>query len=302
MKFGQSENPESIDFRLPADDPRTAEILKQNDTSKPLTIYVGCAKWNKTDLKNFYPRGTKDELTYYSRQFNSIELNATFYSMPGRNQVITWKDKAPDNFRFFPKITQSISHMRRLNDVQALTTEYCDNISNFEEKLGMVFLQLHDNFKYKNYDRLVSFIENFPKAIPLAVELRNTEWFNDKAISEEVYTLFEKHQVTNMVVDTAGRRDLLHMRLTTPKVFVRYVGANNPQSDRERLDNWAERLKIWVDQGIRDIYFFVHQNIELESPFLSAYFIERLNKKFGLTLQIPKLLETKGESSPTPGW
>jgi len=92
------------------------------------------------------------------------------------------------------------------------------------------------------------------------------------------------------------------MRLTTPKVFVRYVGANNPQSDRERLDDWVERLKIWVDQGIRDIYFFVHQNIELESPFLSAYFIERLNKKFGLTLQIPKLLETKGESSPTPGW
>ncbi len=302
MKFGQSENPESIDFRLPADDPRTAEILKQNDTSKPLTIYVGCAKWNKTDLKNFYPRGTKDELTYYSRQFNSIELNATFYSMPGRDQVITWKDKAPDNFRFFPKITQSISHMRRLNDVQALTTEYCDNISNFEEKLGMVFLQLHDNFKYKNYDRLVSFIENFPKAIPLAVELRNTEWFNDKAVSEEVYSLFEKHQVTNIVVDTAGRRDLLHMRLTTPKVFVRYVGANNPQSDRERLDDWVERLKIWVDQGIRDIYFFVHQNIELESPFLSAYFIERLNKKFGLTLQIPKLLEPKSDSSPTLGF
>ena len=298
MKFGQSENPEVIDFRLPADDPHTAEILQQNDTSNPLTIYVGCAKWNKTDLKNFYPRGTKDELTYYSRQFNSIELNATFYSMPGRDQVITWKDKAPDNFYFFPKITQSISHMRRLNDVQALTTEYCDNISNFEDKLGMVFLQLHDNFKYKNYDRLVNFIENFPRAIPLAVELRNTEWFNDKTVSEEVYSLFEKHQVTNIVVDTAGRRDLLHMRLTTPKAFVRYVGANNPQSDRARLDDWIDRLKIWVHLGIRDIYFFVHQNIELESPFLSAYFIERLNKEFGLKLKIPTLLGPAGNAPP----
>ena len=299
MKFGQSQNPEVIDFLLPADDPHTTEILKQNDTSKPLTIYVGCAKWNKTDLKNFYPRGTKDELTYYSRQFNSIELNATFYGMPSRHQVITWKDKAPDNFRFFPKVTQSISHMRRLNDVQALTTEYCDNISNFEDRLGMVFLQLHDNFKYKNYDRLVSFIENFPKAIPLAVELRNTEWFNDKVVSEEVYSLFEKHQITNVLVDTAGRRDLLHMRLTTPKAFIRYVGANDPQSDRERLDDWINRLKIWVDQGLRDIYFFVHQNIELESPFLSAYFIEKLNKEFGLNLQIPALLGPSGNSSPT---
>jgi uncharacterized protein YecE (DUF72 family) len=264
-----------------------------------MNVYVGCAKWNKTDLKNFYPRGTKDELTYYSRQFNSIELNATFYSMPSRQQVITWRDKAPDGFRFFPKVTQSISHMRRLNDVQMLTNEYCDNISNFEDKLEMVFLQLHDNFKYKNFDRLVSFVENFPKAIPLAVELRNTEWFNDKAVSNEVYELFEKHQVTNIVVDTAGRRDLLHMRLTTPKAFIRYVGANNPQSDRERLDDWIERFKIWVDQGLRDIYFFVHQNIELESPFLSAYFIKRLNKEFGLNLQIPQLLGPTGSSNPT---
>ena len=298
MKFGQSANPENIDFRLPADDPKTEKILKQNDSSKPLNIYVGCAKWNKTDLKNFYPRGTKDELTYYSRQFNSIELNATFYNMPSRNQVITWREKTPENFRFFPKITQSISHMRRLNDVEVLTNDYCDNISNFEDKLGMVFLQLNDNFKYKNYGRLVSFVENFPKAIPLAVELRNTEWFNDKAVSEEVYSLFEKQQITNMVVDTAGRRDLLHMRLTTPKVFIRYVGANNPQSDRERLDDWINRLKIWVDQGLRDIYFFVHQNIELESPFLSAYFIEKLNKEFGLNLHIPKLLRLPGNSAP----
>lgn len=290
MKFGQSENPEFIDFRLPADDPRTEEILKQNDHQKPLNIYVGCAKWNKTDLKNFYPRGTKDELTYYSSQFNSIELNATFYSMPGRDQVITWRGKTPEGFRFFPKISQSISHMRRLNDVQLLVDEYCDNISNFEDKLGMVFLQLRDNYAYKNYDRLVHFIEKFPKAIPLAVELRNTEWFNNAAVSNEVYQLFEKHQTTNILVDTAERRDLLHMRLTTPIAFIRYVGANNPQSDRERLDDWINRLKIWVDQGLRNIYFFVHQNIELESPFLSAYFIERLNKEFGLTLQLPKLL------------
>jgi len=302
MKFGQSENPELIDFSLPVDHARTAEILGQNDQNKPLTVSVGCAKWNKQDLKNFYPRGTKDELTYYSRQFNSIELNATFYSMPSREQVITWKDKTPDGFRFFPKVTQSISHMRRLNDVQLLVDEYCDNISNFEDKLGMAFLQLHDNFGYKNYDRLLRFIENFPKAIPLALELRNTEWFNNAAVSDEVYALLEKHQITNIIVDTAGRRDLLHMRLTTPFAFIRYVGANNPQNDRERLDDWINRLRIWVDQGLRDIYFFVHQNIELESPFLSAYFIERLNAEFGLSLQLPKLLIPTVDETPTLGF
>jgi len=290
MLFGQSENPEVIEFMLPDDDPRTVEILKQNDSDAPLHIYVGCAKWNKTDLKNFYPKGTKDELCYYSSQFNSIELNATFYNLPSRQQVISWRDKTPEHFRFFPKITQSISHMRRLNNVQELTLEYTDNISGFENKLGMVFLQMHENFNFKSFRLLQSFIENFPKGIPLAVELRNTEWFNDRTISDKVYELFEKHSITNIVVDTAARRDLLHMRLTTPKAFIRYVGSNHPLSDIERLDDWIERLKVWISLGIRDIYFFVHQNIEIESPFLSAYFIERLNRELHLKLQLPKLL------------
>jgi uncharacterized protein YecE (DUF72 family) len=290
MKFGTNENSDNIDFILPQDDPKTYEILSKNTSPDPLKIYVGCAKWNKQDLKNFYPRGTKDELAYYSTQFNSIELNATFYNMPKPEQVVTWREKTPGDFRFFPKITQSISHMRRLNDVQSLVDEYCDSISHFENKLGMVFLQLHDNFGYKNYDRLVNFIEKFPKIIPLAVELRNTEWFNNASVSQEVYSLFEKNNITNILVDTAGRRDLLHMRLTTPKAFIRYVGSNVPQSDRDRLDDWIVRLKTWIEKGLRDINFFVHQNIEMESPFLSAYFIEKLNKQFDLTLQIPKLL------------
>ncbi|RKD90242.1 DUF72 domain-containing protein [Mangrovibacterium diazotrophicum] len=289
MKFGQVDNPAEVDFSLPEDHPATTIILENNDRSKPLNVYVGCAKWNKTDLKGFYPRGTKDELTYYSTQFNSIELNATFYGMPPAERVINWRDKTPEDFRFFPKITQSISHMRRLNNVEQLTDEYCDNIAHFEHKLGMAFLQLHDNFGYKNYERLVSFIENFPKVIPLAVELRNTSWFNEQRISEEVYHLLESNNITNILVDTAGRRDLLHMRLTTPVAFVRYVGANDPQSDRDRLDEWVGRIKNWVDQGLRDVYFFVHQNMEKESPLLTAHFIEHLNKAIGTNLHIPQM-------------
>jgi len=251
---------------------------------------VGCAKWNKQDLKNFYPRGTKDELAYYSTQFNSIELNATFYRMFSSEQIISWKEKTPVDFRFFPKINQMISHMRRLNKVQELVEEYCDHISNFEQKLGMTFLQLHDNFVYKNYDRLVDFVKNFPTAIPLAIEMRNTEWFNNEAIFNEICSLFENHKTTTIIVDTAGRRDLLHMRLTTPVAFIRYVGANDPTSDLARIDDWIERLKKWVDQGLRTIYFFVHQNIERESPLLSGHFIEHINKEFGLKLKKPQLL------------
>src|SRR5690606_41015130 len=96
MKFGKVENPELVDFSLPDDHPGTKKILSAYKAQNNFEAFVGCAKWNRADLKGFYPRGTKDELRYYSTQFNSIELNATFYKMPEWQQVETWKNKTPD--------------------------------------------------------------------------------------------------------------------------------------------------------------------------------------------------------------
>lgn len=291
MKFGQVEDPSQIDFMLPKDHQKTAEILKKSK-SKKLDISVGCAKWNKTDLKGFYPKGTKDELTYYGTQFNSIELNATFYGMPSPEQVQTWKEKTPADFKFFPKITNTVSHFRRLLNITDVVTQFATAVLNFDEKLGMVFLQLHDNFKPKDYERLEKFIQDWPKEVPLAIELRNNEWFTDEEIFNKTCELFEKNQITNIIVDTAGRRDMLHMRLTTPVAFIRYVGAN-AESDYTRLDDWIERIKIWKEEGLEKLYFFVHQNIEKASPLLSAYFIENLNKEFGTAIHIPEMADVK---------
>ena len=285
MKFGQVPDPSQIDFTLPKDHPRTKEILKETQ-SKDFNIFVGCAKWNKTDLKGFYPKGTKDELTYYSQQFNSIELNATFYKSPSAEQVFTWKDKTPADFKFFPKVPNTVSHYRRLLNITDVVTEFASSVLNFDEKLGMVFLQLHDNFKPKDYDRLETFIKDWPKEVPLAVELRNEEWFGDEEVFNTTMDLFEKHAITNIIVDTAGRRDLLHMRLTTDTAFIRYVGAN-ADSDYTRLDDWIERLKVWEKEGLKNLYFFVHQNVEKASPLLSAYFIEAINKEFKTEIHVP---------------
>jgi uncharacterized protein YecE (DUF72 family) len=287
MKFGQVEDPSKIDFTLPKDHSRTQEILKQNKKGLE-NISIGCAKWNKTDLKGFYPKGTKDELTYYATQFNSIELNATFYGMPSSEQVLTWKEKTPANFKFFPKITNTVSHFRRLLNIDDVVTQFATAVLNFDEKLGMVFLQLHDNFKPKDYERLEQFVNKWPKEVPLAIELRNTEWFTDEEIFNKICELFEQHNITNIIVDTAGRRDMLHMRLTTPNAFIRYVGAN-AESDYQRLDDWLKHLTKWKKEGLQNLYFFVHQNIEKASPLLSAYLIENLNKEWKTDLPVPKM-------------
>ncbi|WP_298535250.1 DUF72 domain-containing protein [uncultured Algibacter sp.] len=286
MKFGSVENPQNIDFTLPHDHLDTARVLgKVKDDNVP-DIYVGCAKWNKADLKGFYPRGTKDELVYYSSQFNSIELNATFYRIFPAEQFSTWYDKTPDGFKFFPKLNQEISHWKRLNDTKEVVDHYLNNALNLKEKLGTVFLQMNNNFTPKDFDRVITFVESWPKEIPLAVEFRHTNWYNDEAIAEDLYQLLEGNNISNVIVDTAGRRDLMHMRLTNPMAFVRYVGANHP-SDYTRLDDWIERLKLWKDQGVKEIDFFIHQNIEKESPLLSAYFIKKINSELGYNLKTP---------------
>lgn len=286
MKFGQVENPDNIDFTLPPTPPETITLLKKHKGGEDLEVFVGCAKWNKQDLKGFYPRGTKDELAYYATQFNSIELNATFYNSPSPDQVAVWRDKTPKDFKFFPKIPQSVSHYSRLLNTTDKVTAFCDAISHFEDKLGMAFLQMHDNYKPKDIERLASFLRDFPQVIPLAVEVRNAEWFADKAVSESLYQLLASENISNVLVDTAGRRDMLHMRMTTPTAFVRYVGANHV-SDYSRLDEWVGRISEWREAGLKKLYFFIHQNLEVESPLLATHFISTLKRDVGLEVRGP---------------
>jgi uncharacterized protein YecE (DUF72 family) len=286
MKFGSVPNPELIDFTLPKDHKDTKRVLNAVKDDNIPEIYVGCAKWNRADLKGFYPRGTKDELIYYASQFNSIEMNATFYRIFPAEQFAKWYDKTPANFKFFPKLNQEISHWKRLQETEAVVEHYLYNVSNLKEKLGTIFLQMHTNFSPKDFDRVVAFIEKWPKQIPLTVEFRHTDWFNDAMVANELYQLLEANNVSNTIVDTAGRRDIMHMRLTNATAFVRYVGANH-ESDYARLDDWVQRIKEWTAQGVKEIDFFIHQNIEVESPLLSAYFIKKLNAELSYNLTIP---------------
>mgnify|MGYP000624670375 CR=1 FL=1 len=291
MKFGKVEHPAHIDFTMPKDHLDTQATLSKFIDDAPFNIYVGCAKWNKQDLKNFYPKGIKDELAYYSSQFNAIELNATFYRIFHEEQYQKWHDKTPDNFKFFPKITQDVSHLRRLNEqVYPIIDRYLDVTSNLKSKLGTTFLQMHTNFGLENWSRVVRFVESWPKEFALAIEFRHTDWFNDVTIANELHYLLETNNIANILVDTAGRRDIMHMRLTNNEAFIRYVGANH-KSDYARLDDWVFKLASWKEKGLKNIHFFVHQNMELESPLLAAYIISKLNKALDCNLQIPKTVQ-----------
>lgn len=290
MNFGKVDDPGKVDFTLPATPKATLRVLKKYKAASFKNVRIGCAKWNKKDLKNFYPKGFGDELEYYSGQFNSVELNASFYRMFPEEQFKTWYKKTEKNFQFFPKVPRIISHTKRLKESEILVDDFIKNLQPLKKKLGMVFLQMPDNFHPKNIERLEPFFRHWPKQVPLAVELRHTEWYNDEEVAKQLYKILEKYKIANVITDSAGRRDLLHMRLTSNTAFIRYTGANHP-TDFTRLDEWLERIGEWHEAGLKNLYFFMHQNVEKESPQLAAYFIERLNDRFKTEIKIPKTLD-----------
>lgn len=296
MQFGQVENIQNIDFKLPEIPLETLEFLKRNSIDTPLEVRVGCAQWNKQELKGFYPRGTKDELTYYSTQFNAIELNSTFYNSPSAQQVETWKNKAAAGFKFFPKIPKSISHNHRLLNTNEIMKEFIDSTVLFDEKLGMSFLQMIESFHPKDIGRLETFLKSVPAYYPLAVEVRNTEWFK-APLSTAYFELLRATNKTNIIVDTAGRRDMVNLTLTSPYAFVRFVATNDLTCDYERLENWIEVINKWKEYGLQKLFFFVHQNMQLNTPMLATFLIERLNNTVSSSLRIPHKAADKRENN-----
>lgn len=286
MKFGKIENIEKVDFSLPSDHPGNIRHLKFKGQSQ---LHFGCARWGKSDLTNFYPRGTMNELEYYATQFNSIELNPTFYRIFPSDQIDKWANSVGDNFTFYPKIPQQISHYRQLKNVSEVVDRFLLSITHLNNHLGPCFLQLNERFSPKHIDKLKQFIIEWPKDLQLAIEVRHPDWFSDKNILEELGDFLEVHGVIFTLVDTPGRRDLLHMRLTSDSAFIRWV-ATNQKVDAVRIEEWANKIAYWNNQGIREIGFFVHQPLSNQSPFLIAELIEKVNTRLGTKLKIPKRL------------
>ena len=297
MDFGKVKEADlaDIDLSLPPDHPDTTALLQGLKKPKEQKVYVGAAKWGRKDwVGKLYPKGTKDKdfLGFYTKHFNSIELNATHYQLPPASWVERWVAQAGPGFRFCPKVVNTISHLRWLENVEEPTEEFIDRIKLFGDKLGMVFLQLSDRFTPKRMNTLKDYLSDWPKDIPLALELRSGEWFDadDKAYDDIFYFMRDKG-VTSVITDTSGRRDVLHMRLTTPTAFIRFVGNNCHLTDYTRMDEWIDRITQWLEMNIHTIYFFLHQHDEKYTPEIANYFISNINKKAGLDLKEIKLID-----------
>lgn len=292
MKFGKLPDISHVDFRLPPDDLRNPATLgKYKNSSSVFRFFFGSARWGEKDLiGKIYPPKTaaKDYLHFYSRQFSTIEMNTTHYRIPTVDKVQEWCNKALPAFKFCPKLPQLISHTRDFGHSLRATDQFIEALYAFGDQLGMPFMQLPPDFTPQEGRVLFDYLRDWPKDISLAVEFRHPDWFNHERIKNRAFDLMEEIGISAVITDTAGRRDVIHQRLTHSKTLIRFVGNRLHSSDYQRIDDWVQRIKNWKEAGLKEIYFIVHQPEEHLCVDLAIYLVEQINAACKLNIAPPR--------------
>lgn len=242
-----------------------------------------------------YPKGTKSNsyLREYGKQFNSIEMNAMFYGLPPLKAIEGWKAAVSDDFKFCPKFIKQLTHEKKLKNCAGELDAFLFTLDAFGNNLGSVFLALNPNMGVRDERVIVDFIDLLPMELNLFVELRDESWFD----GDRYYSLFEylKSRGAGVVItDAGGRRDCVHMDLTNKRTFIRFVGNDLHETDYIRINNWVARIGSWLEAGLEELNFFMHQRDEKNTPVLLTDFIEKLNSNYSLDIKVPRLYNDSG--------
>ncbi|WPO89055.1 DUF72 domain-containing protein [Chryseobacterium sp. HR92] len=165
-------------------------------------LYIGCSGFYNNDWKgSLYPENaqSKDFLSLYSKTFNAVEINSTFYRKPTSKTLLKWHDETPDSFRFFIKIPKSISHQNRLENSKEDIAAFCKHIqSNLKGKLAGFLYQLPPSFKNtaENTERIISSIDH---TFLNVIEFRHSSWWQ-----KEIFVFLKQHNIVFSGVSFPG--------------------------------------------------------------------------------------------------
>jgi uncharacterized protein YecE (DUF72 family) len=180
---------------------------------------TGCSGWSYDFWKGKIYNYSEDPACYlkdYSKIFDTVEIDSTFYAPQGKDTVRKWRDSVPDNFLFSPKMPKKITHEKRLENCQEDVDYFIENISVLDNHIGCVLIQLPPDLIY-NIAVLEKFIELLPSDICYAMEFRHSSWFRN-----DVYNMLEKHNITMAwpVLDYIKTPEVK----TTENLYVRFLG------------------------------------------------------------------------------
>ena len=230
------------------------------------TWYFGTSGWSHHDwVGKLYAHDLPptEYLPTYARQFNTVEIEHTFFDMPLRQTVQAWQRRAPEGFVFSPGLPRRITHGQRLRDAQGLLEDFLEIMGELGDKLGPILVQLPEDFRSVEQESLEAFLAILPQQVSFAVEFRHGSWVKDTT-----FTLLEQHQVAWVVVDAPFLPRL--PRVTANFAYLRWHGRPGYQT-RRQLDP-AAALRPWVpvlhqlERQAQRVYGYVHNQFSGYAP------------------------------------
>lgn len=269
------------------------------DASSPnWPLKIGCPVWACDRWADtVYPARTprKDWLAWYTRTFNTVEGNSTFYALPTIEMSQRWAENSAVGFRFCLKFPRTISHDLQLVGADEETQKFlsCTQPLAAADRLGPTFLQLGPRFGPDRFHVLSEYLRKLPSDRKWAVELRHHDWFDQGSNEQRVNELLRSMGIDKVLFDSRplyqsppddeierasqGRKPKTPVRqtVTAGHPFLRIVGRNRVEMTDKYLDQWAPIVAGWISQGLQP-YVFTHTPDDALAPQLAGRFIDRL--------------------------
>ncbi len=259
-----------------------------------MTIAVGCAMWANRDwVGPFLPVDTRvgGELAAYSRVFNAVEGNTTFYATPPAATLDRWRDAVADGFRFVFKLPREITHDRRLRDVDATVAAFVAAIDPLGDSLGPISIQLPASFGPAELDRLLTFTSRLPGDFAWAVEVRHGAFHaggdHERALNDGLHqqgidrivfdsrAMFAGPCETDEEQKAFSEKPQLPVRgvVTGAQPVIRFIGQRTLEANRSFWAPWVTRVVKWRADGLRPIVF-LHTADNVDAPAHARAFHE----------------------------
>lgn len=230
---------------------------------KDLSLRIGCSGWSYADwVGPFYPRDTEpnEYLSLYSKVFDCVEIDSTFYRAPSPNMVQQWYSNTPSGFMFAPKLPKRVTHDLHLEDVSSYLTHFTTTLEQLNEKLGPFVIQLPPSFKLsKHEEALANFIAELNPRSRYAIEFRHKSWFNPATEK-----LLERNNIcqvwsVNQYLSTpaAVTSDIIYLRLVGDRKITEFKETQRDQS--ELMQTWKKALEN-VGSSVKERFVFFNNH------------------------------------------
>jgi uncharacterized protein YecE (DUF72 family) len=238
-------------------------------------IHVGTQGWNYDDwIGSFYPLSTRpaDFLPVYSRAFDTVEVDSTFYGVPAATTLEQWVAKTPDDFIFSLKMPQEVTHEQRLRDSSGVSKEFFDNVRALGPKLGPILIQLGPDFEPSELPALVDFIGKIPRDLRFAIEFRHRGW-----ITEGILALLRDRNIALAIVEGRWipRKTMLGLarKPTADFIYMRWMGGHRDLVDYSRVQiDRSREIEVWTEtmlemaERVSDVFCYVANTFTGHSP------------------------------------